>query len=110
MSLLSHPAEFLPCMVSQYFSIDLTEYLDYPVLGLQACPLCWRVLVHSPDVLTRPRPLAVQVEAISVGPPLDHAETWPQFSARLLEEAKGESEQYINTLYVTCINRQNTSS
>lgn len=70
-----------------------SQYLYDPVLGLQACPLSWRVFIHSSDVLARPCPLTVQVEAISAGASLDHAETGPQFSARLLEEATGEKRE-----------------
>lgn len=61
-------------------------YLHYPVLGLQARPLGWGVLVHGSDVLARPRPLAVQVEAIAVGASADDAEAGSQFGFHLLAE------------------------
>jgi len=71
-----------------------SQYLHYPVHGQQARPLSWRVFIHRSDVLARPRPLAVQVEAISARPPLDHTETGPQLSARrLLEETRGEKPE-----------------
>lgn len=66
------------------------KYLYYLVLCQQACPLCWGVFVHSSDVLPRSRPLAVQIEAVSICPSLDHTQPWPQFGANLLtsEEEK----------------------
>lgn len=83
----------------------LSLYLYDPVFGQQACPFCWRVFIHSSDVLSRPRPLTVQVEAISAGASLDHAETWPQFSAHLLL-LEGETSD-VNNMYVTCAGYSN---
>lgn len=99
--------ELLPSRSHIVLSLTLLKYLYYPVLGQQAGPLGGRVLVHSSDVLARPCPLAVQVEAISIRPSLDHAETWPKFGGHLLEEWRGERKQIqcVNTLYVTCLNR-----
>lgn len=94
--------ELLPSWSHIVLSLTLLKYLYYPVLGQQAGPLCGRVLVHSSDVLARPCPLAVQVEAISVRPSLDHAETWPLFGAHLLEEGRGERTQ------IQCVNTLNT--
>lgn len=54
--------------------------------------LSWRVLVHGSDVLARPCALAVQIEAISAGPSLDHAEPWPQLGAHLLDKDKGSRQ------------------
>lgn len=77
------------------------SYLHYPVSGLQAGTLSWRVLVHGSDVLSRPCPLAVQVEAISVGPSLDRAETWPQLGTHLLDrnrQQRKETGRRVTTL------------
>lgn len=68
---------------------SLPKYLYYPVFGQQACPLGWRVLVHCPDVLSRPRPLAVQIKAKSIGPSLDDAKTRPQLRTLLLKQNRG---------------------
>lgn len=70
-------------------------YLHYPVLGLQARPLGGGVLVHGADVLARPRPLAVQVEAIAVGASADHAEARSQFGFHLLGETSGQRERWL---------------
>lgn len=73
--------------------LTCVSYLHYPVPGLQAGTLSWRVLVHGSDVLSRPCPLAVQVEAISVGPSLDHAETRPQLGTHLLDRNRQQRKQ-----------------
>lgn len=73
--------------------LTCVSYLHYPVPGLQAGTLSWRVLVHGSDVLSRPRPLAVQVEAISVGPSPDHAETRPQLGTHLLDRNRRQGKQ-----------------
>lgn len=93
--LLITPCRVAALLLAQYCSFVHTEvvYLDYPVLGQQACPLSWRVLIHSSDVLARPCPLTVQIEAISIGPSLDHTETWSQFRTHLLKGERGHRQQ-----------------
>lgn len=76
--------------------MTILKHLYYPVLGLEACPLRWRVVVHSSDVLAWPGLLAVQVEPIAVSAPLDHAQTRPQLaSTHLLNEDRAEDMMLI---------------
>lgn len=91
---------FFPCVTftvnlktntQQECFVAVSQYLDYPVFGLQSCPLRGGVFVHGSDVLARPRPLTVQVEAKSVGLSPDHAQTWSQLGAHLLQEDGGEN-------------------
>ena len=94
MSLFIHHTGLTPYMVSTPALTSL-KYLYYPVLGQQARPLCRRVFIHSSDVLARPCPLAVQVEAISVRPSLDHAQTWSQVSTHLLKDATEDKTSVV---------------
>lgn len=74
-------------------------YLDDLVVWFEACSLCWRVFVHSSDELAWFGLLAVQVEAVAVGSPLQLAEARPQATSLLLHTYRREkTNKNINGL------------